>query len=475
MSIIADTLNRLQARSSPAQSGQPDTSQRFVRQHEGPPTARNISMPSKNFLLVALGLVTGLGSIGIAGFWIGWNLDLEPSPVSTVPLIKKEGLAFSSASPATPQEAEQALPQNDLQEMSSSSTKTLPPILPTVPSVAPAGLTQPDKGEKSLSDQDIMPAPPTPARVNGPEVSQSEQSPTQPESAHSLQRQPAKQATPVSITSPVTTTSTPKSGPPEQSETESVAITDTGEKDPNPGQNSSDSPLNAEDPVNVTPEDSPATTEPAMAVLLEEKIMEEPFSSTESLHTSPSFLSEPEERVPVSGSIPKVPQARTTSPVSLENSMRQGKYLIRAGQYEEALAVLSTLFENPPENWEPWFWMGTAFLGKGDLEQADQYFLSGLARNDKVPQMWIQRALVAQQRGEYQLAIHELRQAESLQPDLPHLHLNMGYAYDQLGNNRLANQYYGKFMQLSEGNPEFFSTRKKILDRLTQASPSKSP
>ena len=116
--------------------------------------------------------------------------------------------------------------------------------------------------------------------------------------------------------------------------------------------------------------------------------------------------------------------------------------------------------------------MGTAYLGNGQLDQADQYFLSGLARNDKVPQLWIQRALVAQQHGEYQLAVHELRQAESLQPDLPHIHLNMGYAYDQLGNNRLANQYYGKFMQLTEGKPEFFSTRKKLLARLTQASSS---
>ncbi len=475
MSIIADTLNRLQAHSSPVQSGQPDTSQRFGHQHEGPPTARNISMPSKNFLLVALGLVTGLGSIGLAGFWIGWNLDLEPSPVSTVPLIKEDGQIFSSASPATPPEADQTLPQIPLQEMSSASTNRLPPVIATVPSVPPAVLPQPDKGKKLLSEQDITPPPPTPTRVNEPEVSQSEQSPTQPESAHSLQRQPAKQATPASITSTGTTTPTQESGPPEQSETESVAITDPGKKDPNTSPKPSDSPLNVEDPMHVTPEDSPAKTEPAMAVLLEEKVMEEPFSSTESLHTSPAFLSESEERVPVSGSIPKVHQARNPSPVSLENSMRQGKYLIRAGQYEEALAALSTLFENPPEDWEPWFWMGTAFLGKGDLEQADQYFLSGLARNDKVPQMWIQRALVAQQRGEYQLAIHELRQAESLQPDLPHLHLNMGYAYDQLGNNRLANQYYGKFMQLSEGNPEFFSTRKKILDRLTQASPPKSP
>ena len=119
--------------------------------------------------------------------------------------------------------------------------------------------------------------------------------------------------------------------------------------------------------------------------------------------------------------------------------------------------------------------MGTALLGKGDMEQADQFFLSGLARNDKIPQLWIQRALVAQQRGDYQLAIHELRQAESLDANIPHIHLNMGYAYEQLGNDRLANQYYGKFLKLSENKPAFFSTRKKLYARLTRQTPTKKP
>ncbi|UCH90597.1 MAG: tetratricopeptide repeat protein, partial [Nitrospirota bacterium] len=160
---------------------------------------------------------------------------------------------------------------------------------------------------------------------------------------------------------------------------------------------------------------------------------------------------------------------------STANQLGHAQELIRLGKYEDAVALLSPLFHDPPVKWQPWFWMGTALLGKGDIEQADQFFLSGLARNDKVSQLWIQRALVAQQRGDYQLAIHELRQAESLEADIPHIHLNMGYAYEQLGNDRLANQYYGKFLKLSEGNPTFFSTRKKLFARLTRQTPTKNP
>jgi tetratricopeptide (TPR) repeat protein len=165
---------------------------------------------------------------------------------------------------------------------------------------------------------------------------------------------------------------------------------------------------------------------------------------------------------------------QTTAPLqpTQANRLRHAQQLIRSGEYEGAVALLSPLFHDPPVKWEPWFWMGTALLGKGDMEQADQFLLSGLARNDKIPQLWIQRALVAQQRGDYQLAIHELRQAETLEADLPHIHLNMGYAYERLGNDRLANQYYGKFLKLSEDQPAFFSTRKKLFARLTQQTPT---
>jgi len=168
---------------------------------------------------------------------------------------------------------------------------------------------------------------------------------------------------------------------------------------------------------------------------------------------------------------------QTTIPLlpSPAKRLRHAQQLIQTGNYEEAVSLLSPLFHEPPIKWQPWFWMGTALLGQEDLEQADQFFLNGIARNDKVPQLWIQRALVAQQRGNYQLAIHELRQAESLETDLPHIHLNMGYAYEHLGNDRLANQYYGKFLKLSEGQPAFFSTRKKLYARLTRQTPTVQP
>jgi len=48
----------------------------------------------------------------------------------------------------------------------------------------------------------------------------------------------------------------------------------------------------------------------------------------------------------------------------------------------------------------------------------------------------------------------------------------MGYAYEQLGKDRMANKYYGKFLQLSEGQPAFFSIREKLFARLTRQTPT---
>jgi Flp pilus assembly protein TadD len=148
--------------------------------------------------------------------------------------------------------------------------------------------------------------------------------------------------------------------------------------------------------------------------------------------------------------------------------LSEAQEFIRHGQYGDAITRLLPLFHKPPVDWEPWFWLGTAYLGNGELEQADRHFLEGLARNTKIPHLWMQRALVAQQSGDYPLAVYLLLQADSLQHDLPQIHLNLGYSFEQLGNRRLADLHYGKFLRLSDEHPDFFSVRTKLLSRSPQ-------
>ena len=460
MSIIADTLNRLQTRSPNSEASQGEPAPEATTSPAPRPCSHTKIQSSKQVFIVTLGLILGLGSIGLAGFWIGWNFDFglpalssnlpetEPVELSTFETLPKPSAGQSWEDPGYPE------PTDIL------SDSSLPPIKETLP------------GE-TVASIEAIPTNQTQSAVQALPVPPLHQPPTEADRTNSGPIPPSTGPQP----SPVVPTMAQASPPPAMVAEKPAGTTDSP-ADQAPGRpvvNEPSDPMSLSAntlPVPVEDEPSPTTF---TATLDEEPVLVEDLLVTQSEHTEPTPSPDQHPKDPQKNPSPApqiTPLSATPSPVHTRNALQQAKAFIRAGQYEEALGVLSSFFDPPPTDWEPWFWMGTAYLGNGQLDQADQYFLSGLARNDKVPQLWIQRALVAQQHGEYQLAVHELRQAESLQPDLPHIHLNMGYAYDQLGNNRLANQYYGKFMQLTEGKPEFFSTRKKLLARLTQASSS---
>ena len=148
--------------------------------------------------------------------------------------------------------------------------------------------------------------------------------------------------------------------------------------------------------------------------------------------------------------------------------MKQTQHLIKKRRYRQAITILQPLFVQPPEEWEPWFWLGTANLGLGELDQAEEAFLEGLARNAAIPQLWVQRALVSQQQGKFGEAVESLRQAEMIAPDLPEVQLNLAYSLEIQGNYALAVDHYQTFLALTEGEKTYQSARKKVLERIIQ-------
>jgi len=158
--------------------------------------------------------------------------------------------------------------------------------------------------------------------------------------------------------------------------------------------------------------------------------------------------------------------ARPKRVLSKEQRLVLAQRLIKKRRYDLAVIVLGTVMTSSPEEWEPWFWMGTAKLGQGNIEEADAYFIEGLARNGTIPQLWVQRALVGQQEGRYGEAIDFLRQAEILAPDLPEISLNLAYSFETQGNRQLAIQHYRKFLTMTEGNSSYRSARKTVLIRV---------
>ena len=155
---------------------------------------------------------------------------------------------------------------------------------------------------------------------------------------------------------------------------------------------------------------------------------------------------------------------------TLQIRLARAQHFIQQRRYARAAAVLQPLFVEPPDLWEPWFWLGTAQLGLRQLEKARTSLVEGLARDATVPQLWVQRALVSQQQGRFGEALDALRQAELLAPKLPEVHLNLAYALEVEGNRLLAVKHYRTFLILTEGKRTYHPTRRKVLDRISRLS-----
>jgi len=451
MSIIADTLKRLQARSTGTEPEVFEESSLRPPFNQGEGPGRHLKHSRFKFWMIGVGITLGLAGLALSAFWVGWQFDFGFS-TDTHALGPQRHRLYMDPEPS-----------NDLLSGPNPSD-TVAAAEPAPQSIPPTPVAQPTQTHASPPPIEAnRPSIPEPSSAEVPLAAQPELSPSKPPTLNQSQNQQIPiLASTQSADIDSRQIARSKSAPEESSDLGPLMETPPSDVEPTllVGM------------VSRAPQE-PEGTNPAAVLLEEEMILTEELVKTPEAALAPTAAS---NQFDTPSTLQEALEAaeipRQTLPAT---RIRHAQQLIQAGNYEEAAGWLSPLFHDPPVTWQPWFWMGTALLGKGDTEQADHYFLSGLARNDKVPQLWIQRALVAQQRGDYQLAIHDLRQAEALDANLPHIHLNMGYAYEQLGNNRLANQYYGNFLKLSEGQPGFFSTRKKLFARVTGQTSTGTP
>ena len=149
-----------------------------------------------------------------------------------------------------------------------------------------------------------------------------------------------------------------------------------------------------------------------------------------------------------------------------EKKLGQGSTLVKKRLYHQAVDVLQPLLMTKRQEWEVWFWMGTALMGLGRFQKAREYFREGLGRDETIPELWIQYAIAEHQLGRYSQAEKILRQALRLAPALPQVHLNLALALESVGNIRGALRHYRQFLSLTQRKPSFFSTRRKVLDRI---------
>ena len=156
-------------------------------------------------------------------------------------------------------------------------------------------------------------------------------------------------------------------------------------------------------------------------------------------------------------------------------SVQAGDWEARAGAVRELLKAedyagvgkdAQTLARDFPGRWEGWFWLGTAQLAQGRMDAAETALETASNLNPTVAEIWVQRAIVAQERGDHASAIRLLEQARELSPKSPKIYLNLGYSNEALGLTAEAEKNYLRFLSLTEGDSSYALQRKPILQRL---------
>lgn len=179
----------------------------------------------------------------------------------------------------------------------------------------------------------------------------------------------------------------------------------------------------------------------------------------------------PAPRVERAQSAPQPAVSATAAPRSspdVEQRATLGRaiHLVQAADYAAGRDLLQGVIAGGFDGWEAWFWLGTAYLGTGDLVAADHALSEALRRDPAQPQLWIQRAIIAQERGDHAQALGWLREARNLSPQAPEVHLNIGYSAEAMGLREEAVKAYRDFLRFTEGRESFASQRTWVTRRL---------
>ncbi len=156
--------------------------------------------------------------------------------------------------------------------------------------------------------------------------------------------------------------------------------------------------------------------------------------------------------------------AQTTA---VDEAIAEATSALHESDYASAISRLETM--EAGTRWEVPFWLGTAYLLDGQLENAELMLDDALAMQSEVAEIWVQRAVVAQQRQQPQVALQLLAVAAQVDEHYALTYLNVGIAYESLGDSQNARGAYGRFLKLSaagDATSRVRRLRRDVLGRI---------
>lgn len=151
---------------------------------------------------------------------------------------------------------------------------------------------------------------------------------------------------------------------------------------------------------------------------------------------------------------------------SIDATIAEATSALHEADYASAISRLENL--EASERWEVPFWLGTAYLLDGQLENAELMLDDALSMQSEVAEVWVQRAVVAQERRQPQVALQFLEVAAQVDDGYALTYLNVGIAYESLGDRQNARGAYGRFLKLSAIGSATSRVRRLRRDVLTR-------
>jgi tetratricopeptide (TPR) repeat protein len=169
----------------------------------------------------------------------------------------------------------------------------------------------------------------------------------------------------------------------------------------------------------------------------------------------------------------KAESAYTSNPNNEATINLLGRLLVKNNNPHKAIELLQPLAKDSNSNWQPWFWLGSAYLLTNDYNNAEFYLDEALAREGNQSAIWVQRAIVEQQKGNTEATIHFLQVANNLSPNNPEVLVNFAYASEKIGELDKSIQAYKRFLQASASQRSFGRLRSQIMLRISQIEQAK--
>ncbi|MEM1436713.1 MAG: tetratricopeptide repeat protein [Pseudomonadota bacterium] len=133
-----------------------------------------------------------------------------------------------------------------------------------------------------------------------------------------------------------------------------------------------------------------------------------------------------------------------------------------------ALGLLAPLLTASQQDWQPWFWAGTAYLAQGEVQLARTQLNRALQRGSDRAVVWNQIAVLEQEIGNHGGALTHLEIALEIDPAFATGYLNRAYSLEHLGRFDQALAAYRTYLTQPTQGPR--SEHARVINRIQELS-----